>query len=73
MGTTKVDTKFIFTLQILCHILQNSSFNSVVPGFFRRVGQKPQSEKLSFHKGKGSFKPETCALSDFEGKDDVLF
>lgn len=72
MGTTKVHTKFIFTLQILCQVLQKS-FNSVAPGFFRRAGQKPQSEKLSFHKGKGSFIPETCmsALSDLEGKDNI--
>lgn len=53
--------------------LQTSSFNSVVPGFFKRAGQKPQSGKLSFHKGRGRFIPETCvsALSDLEGKDQV--
>lgn len=74
MGTTKVDAKFVFTLQILCQILLSSSFNSVVPGIFRRAGQKKtQSGKLSFHKGKGRFIPETCmsALSDFEGRDHV--
>lgn len=74
MGTPEVDTKLIFTLWILCQVLQSSSFNSVVPDFFRRVGQRPESKKLSFHKGKGSLIIETSTsalLSDYKEKDNI--